>query len=99
MSPHRVADAATINPYPFAVRQERLPPENADRNGKPKKSKPRPRAERNPRQEDEIRFNTGPRNLRGSPVNRGGRRPFRIPGRGYDDHIGTIPPNLLCICP
>ncbi|KAF8814684.1 hypothetical protein BYT27DRAFT_6957216 [Phlegmacium glaucopus] len=91
MSPPRIADAANIHPYPFAVRQERLPPDNADRNGKPKKSKPRPRPERNPRQEEEIRFNTGPRNLRGSPANRGGRRPFRMQGRhdrGYDDQIG-----------
>ena len=95
MSPQRVADAANTHPYPFVVRQERLPPDNAirERDGKPKKSKPRPRVERNPRQEEEIRFNTGPRNLRGAPVNRGSRRPFRMLGRydrGYNDHNGTV---------
>ena len=93
MSPQRVADAANPHPYPFVVRQERLSPDNRERNGKPKKSKPRPRADRNARQEEEIRFNTGPRNLRGAPVNRGNRRPFRMLGRydrGYDDHAGTV---------
>lgn len=93
MSPQWVADAANPHPYPFVVRQERLPPDNRERNGKPKKSKPRPRADRNTRQEEEVRFNTGPRNLRGAPVNRGGRRPFRMLGRydrGYDDHTGTV---------
>ena len=91
MSPQRVADAANPHPYPFVVRQERLPPDN--RNGKPKKSKARPRADRNTRQEEEIRFNTGPRNLRGTPVNRGNRRPFRMLGRydrAYDDHTGIV---------
>lgn len=92
MSPQRVADAADIRPYPFVVRQV---PDTVDRElyGKPKKSKPRPRAERNPRQEEEIRFNTGPRNLRGAQVNRGSRRPFRMLGRydrPYDDHTGTV---------
>jgi hypothetical protein len=93
MSPQRVADAANPHPYPFVVRQERLPPDDRERNGKPRKSKPRPRADRNTRQEEEIRFNTGPRNLRGAPVNRGSRRPFRMLGRydrGYDDHTGTV---------
>jgi hypothetical protein len=91
MSPQRVADAANIRPYPFVVRQERLPLDNVDR--KHKNSKPRLRTERNPRQEEEIRFNTGPRNLRGAQINRGTRRPFRMLGRydrGYDDHIGTV---------
>ena len=93
MSPQRVADAANPHPYPFVVRQERLPPDDLERNGKPRKSKPRPRADRSTRQEEEIRFNTGPRNLRGAPVNRGSRRPFRMLGRydrGYDDHTGTV---------
>ena len=95
MSPQRVADAANIHPYPFVVRQV---PDNTDREGnsKPKKPKPRPRAERNPRQEEEIRFNTGPRNLRGS------RRPFRLLGRydrGYDGHNGTFASDSLYICP
>ena len=93
MSPQRVVDAANPHPYPFVVRQERLAPENRERNGKPKKSKPRPRADRNTRQEEEIRFNTGPRNLRGVIVNCRSRRPFRILGRydrGYDDHTGTV---------
>jgi hypothetical protein len=91
MSPQRVADAANPHPYPFVVRQERLPPDDRERNGKPRKPKLRPRADRNTRQEEGIRFNTGPRNLRGAPVNRGGRRPFRMLGRyGYDDHTGTV---------
>ena len=97
MSPQRVADGANPHPYPFVVRQERLPPDDRERNGKPKKSKPRPRAaaDRNTttRQEEEIRFNTGPRKLRGAPVNRGTRRSFPMLGRrdrGYDDHTGTV---------
>ena len=93
MSPQRVADAANLRPYPFVVRQERLPSDDHECNGKPKKSKPRPRVDRNTRQEESIRFNTGPRNLRAAPVNRGSRRPFRMLGRydrGYDDHIGTV---------
>ena len=87
MSPQRVADAANPHPYPFVVRQERLSPDNRERNGKPKKSKPRPRPDRNARQEEEIRFNTGPRNLRGATVNRGNRRRY---DRGCDDHTGTV---------
>lgn len=110
MSLQRVADAANTHPHPFVVRQERLPSDNADRerNGKSKKSKPRPRTERNPRHEEEIRFNTGPRNLRGAPANRGSRS-FGRYNRGYDDHIGipdypppsfqeaiTTPPHSAC---
>lgn len=95
MSPQRGADAANISPYPFVVRQERQPnpPEGSDRgrNAKGKKPKAKPRAERTPRQEEEIRFNTGPRNLRVPPANRGGRRGFRMPGRSYaDDHNGEV---------
>ena len=102
MFPQRVGDAANIQPYPFVVRQGHQPPDNADRerNGKHKKSKSRPRTERNPRQEEKMRFNTGPRNFRGSPVNRGGHRPSRMPGRqdrGYDDQNGAVlPSKLLC---
>lgn len=99
MSPQRVADAANPHPYPFVVRQ---PPDNRERNGDPKKSKPRPRADRNTRQEENIRFNTGPRNLRGASINRGSRRPFRTLGRydrGYDDHPGTVPFKVLSIHP
>jgi hypothetical protein len=96
MSPQRGADAANISPYPFVVRQERQPnppAESSDRgrNAKGKKPKAKPRAERPPRQEEEIRFNTGPRTLRIPPANRGGRRGFRMPGRGYaDDHNGEL---------
>ena len=92
MSPQRALDAANTHPYPFVGRQERLPPDNADRerNGKSKKSKPRPRTERSPRQEEGIRFNTGPRNLHGAPANRGSRPPFGRYNRGYDDHIGIV---------
>ena len=90
MSPQRGADAANISPYPFVVRQERQPTEGSDR-GRGKKPKAKPRAERPPRQEEEIRFNTGPRNIRVPPANRGGRRGFRLPGRGYaDDHNGEV---------
>jgi len=86
MAPQRVADAANISPYPFVVRQERQanpPPENTNRPPKGKKAKPKPRTERNPRQEEEMRFNTGPRNLRNGAQN--GRRGFRFPGRVYGD--------------
>jgi len=93
MSPQRLADAANISPYPFVVRQERQPNPPTDssdpgRNAKGKKPKAKPRT---PRQEEEIRFNTGPRNLRVPPANRGGRRGFRMPGRGYaDDNNGEV---------
>ncbi|KAF8155933.1 hypothetical protein B0H34DRAFT_799020 [Crassisporium funariophilum] len=98
MSPQNVADAANISPYPFAVRQERTaaptPGESADRgrNGKGKKPKARPRVER---QEEEIRFNTGPRTFRGSPAARGGaRRGFGMLGRRnhpYIDDQNAVP--------
>ncbi|KAH9478494.1 hypothetical protein JR316_0008949 [Psilocybe cubensis] len=68
--------------------------ENADRgapHGKGKKPKAKPRAERPPRQEEEMRFNTGPRSLRPPPASRGVRRGFRIPGRTYPEDQNGIP--------
>ncbi|KAJ3509741.1 hypothetical protein NLJ89_g5053 [Agrocybe chaxingu] len=97
MAPQRVADAANISPYPFVVRQGRpvidpVPenPEPPARSSKKAMARARRAAERNARQEEERRFNTGPRNLRFP--NKGGRR-FRLPGRGYEDRgIPDYPP-------
>ncbi|CAA7267299.1 unnamed protein product [Cyclocybe aegerita] len=99
MAPQRVADAANISPYPFVVRQGRpvidpVPenPEPPSRSSKKAMAKARRAAERNARQEEEKRFNTGPRSLRFPPSNKGGRR-FRLPGRGYEDRgIPDYPP-------
>ena len=69
------ADAARITPYPFAVHQVPSSPDNADAS-RTKKKRQRSRTDRNPHQEEEIRFNTG-------PVRSGSRRGLR--GRSYPD--------------
>lgn len=95
MSPQRVADAASISPYPFVVRQERQPssasPENTDRSRPPKGKKAKAKAPRVV-QEEELRFNTGPRVLRPPKPGPGARRGFRFPGRAYpEDQNGMLP--------
>ncbi|KAF8182039.1 hypothetical protein BJ912DRAFT_1124672 [Pholiota molesta] len=93
MSPQRVADAASISPYPFVVRQERQPssasPENTERSRPPKGKKAKVKAPRVV-QEEEPRFNTGPRVLRPKP-GPGARRGFRFPGRAYPEDQNGIP--------
>ncbi|TFK32352.1 hypothetical protein BDQ12DRAFT_505590 [Crucibulum laeve] len=96
MSPQRVADAANISPYPFTQQQgpSNTPAsEDGVREPKSKKGKvTRPRPERNPRQEEEIRFNVGPRSFRNLTGGRGGRRSARA-GRQDRTHLdGSIEP-------
>ena len=62
--------------------------------GRPRETKSRPRQERSPRPDEDLRFNTGPRSLRqltGSRI--GGRRSGRIdrgPDAIYDDGANSF---------
>ncbi|KJA25430.1 hypothetical protein HYPSUDRAFT_37405 [Hypholoma sublateritium FD-334 SS-4] len=97
MSPQRVADAASISPYPFVVRQERQPPpqppaqppaaqSSAHESARPAKGKKKPKPPRPA--EEEIRFNTGPRTLRAPVPARAPRRGFRFGRAGPEDERG-----------
>ncbi len=98
MSPQRVADAASISPYPFVVRQERQPPPQpppqpstaqgtAPESARPAKGKKKPKPPRPV--EEEIRFNTGPRTLRAPVPARAPRRGFRFGRAGPEDERGA----------
>jgi len=75
------ADAARITPYPFVAHQVPSSPDSADASRTTKKKRQRPRAERNPQQEEDVRFNTGPVRYAAS----GPRRGSRQAGRSYPD--------------
>ncbi|KAF9568629.1 hypothetical protein CPC08DRAFT_757314 [Agrocybe pediades] len=98
MSPHRSADAAPVSPYPFVVRQGAQQPTGTDNSPRgsndqrSKKGRPRQRAERHPRQDEEPRFNIGPpRPMRPPQSNRGVRQVFRMAGRGYQEDRNGVP--------
>lgn len=91
MPPQRVADAAQIAPYLTHIVSHHgqltlIPPDNAGRVRKAKQKTSRSRTrqlDRSPRQEEEIRFNTGPKvvKLPAAQSSRTPRRPARPPVR------------------
>ncbi|KAF9525057.1 hypothetical protein CPB83DRAFT_909456 [Crepidotus variabilis] len=94
MAPQRNADAANVSPYPFVVHQVPSPPqEQTDRSARPSKAKKRlrqrqERSDARQGQEEERRFNVGPRRT----TTHGTRRAILPPPRALPNGVPDYPP-------